>query len=124
MLATVVVTVWTHNLAFGVLTGVLLSGVFFAAKISQIFRVTNAASADGRSRVYRVEGQLFYASVEDFNRAFDFREALDEVTIDVLKFRREGTRVALVGMNAASETIVDTLAVHDKPGAMDQLKSH
>lgn len=142
MLATVVVTVWTHNLAFGVLTGVLLSGVFFASKISQIFRVSGEASADGRSRVYKVEGQLFYASVEDFNKAFDFREALDEVTIDVseahiwdissvaavdmvvLKFRREGTKVSLIGMNEASETIVDKLALHDKPGAMDQINAH
>ncbi|SMY08629.1 SulP family inorganic anion transporter [Flavimaricola marinus] len=142
MLATVVVTVWTHNLAFGVLTGVLLSGVFFASKISQIFRVSSEPASDGRSRVYRVEGQLFYASVEDFNKAFDFHEALDEVTIDVsgahiwdissvaavdmvvLKFRREGTKVSLVGMNEASETIVDQLALHDKPGAMDQLNAH
>ncbi|MDG1116850.1 MAG: SulP family inorganic anion transporter [Flavimaricola sp.] len=142
MIATVIVTVWTHNLAFGVLTGVLLSGLFFASKIAQIFRVSSEASADGRSRTYRVEGQLFYASVEDFTRAFDFREALDEVTIDVtdahiwdissvaavdmvvLKFRREGTKVSLVGMNEASETIVDKLALHDKPGAMDQLNAH
>ena len=142
MLATVAVTVWTHNLAFGVLTGVLLSGIFFASKISQIFRVTSEPSADGNARTYRVEGQLFYASVEDFNDAFDFHEALDEVTIDVtdahiwdissvaavdmvvLKFRREGTEVHLVGMNAASETIVDRLALHDKPGAMDKLNAH
>jgi len=142
MLATVAVTVWTHNLAFGVLTGVLLSGIFFASKISQIFRVTSEPSADGNARTYRVEGQLFYASVEDFNDAFDFHEALDEVTIDVtdahiwdissvaavdmvvLKFRREGTEVHLVGMNTASETIVDRLALHDKPGAMDKLNAH
>ncbi|NCT12344.1 MAG: SulP family inorganic anion transporter [Rhodobacterales bacterium] len=142
MIATVVIVVYTHNLAFGVLAGVLLSGVFFASKIAQIFRVTSEASADGRSRTYRVEGQLFYASVEDFNRAFDFREALDEVTIDVsaahiwdvssvaavdmvvLKFRREGATVTLVGMNDASETIVDRLALHDKPGAMDKLQAH
>ena len=59
MLATVVTVVWTHNLAIGVLVGVLLSGIFFAAKIAQLFRVTSTASADGRSRTYRVEGQLF-----------------------------------------------------------------
>jgi len=142
MITVVVLVVMTHNLAIGVLAGVLLSGVFFAAKIAQIFRVTSAASADGRSRRYIVEGQLFYASVEAFNRAFDFKEALDEVVIDlsgahiwdissvaavdmvVLKFRREGARVELVGMNEATETIVDKLALHDKPGAMEQLQSH
>ncbi len=142
MLATVVTVVWTHNLAIGVLVGVLLSGIFFAAKIAQLFRVTSTASADGRSRTYRVEGQLFYGSVEDFMAAFDFREALDRVIIDVsrahiwdtssvqaldmavLKFRRDGAEVEIVGMNAASETIVDRLALHDKPGAMDKLMAH
>ncbi len=39
----------------------------------------------------------------------------------VLKFRREGAEVDLIGMNEASETIIDKLAIHDKPGAMDQL---
>jgi SulP family sulfate permease len=142
MITVVVLVVMTHNLAIGVLSGVLLSGVFFAGKIAQIFRVTSELSADGRSRRYSVEGQLFYASVEDFNRAFDFREALDEVIIDVsrahiwdissvaavdmvvLKFRREGAAVELVGMNEASETLVDKLALHDKPGAMEQLQTH
>ncbi len=142
MLATVVVVVWTHNLAIGVLTGVLLSGIFFAAKISQIFRVTSELSEGGRHRTYRVEGQVFFASSDAFSRAFDFREALERVTIDVsrahiwdissvaaldmivLKFRREGAEVEILGLNEASETIVDRLAVHDKPGALDDLMGH
>jgi SulP family sulfate permease len=74
MLATVATVVYTHNLAIGVLVGVLLSGIFFAGKIAQLFRVTTEISADGRVRTYRVEGQLFYASVEDFMDAFDFRK--------------------------------------------------
>jgi SulP family sulfate permease len=142
MVATVVAVVYTHNLAIGVLLGVLLSGIFFAGKISQLFRVTTTISTDGRVRTYRVEGQLFYASVEDFMNAFDFKEALERVIIDVtyaqiwdissvqaldmavLKFRRDGAEVEIVGMNAASETIVDKLAVHDKPEAMDKLMAH
>jgi SulP family sulfate permease len=142
MLATVAFVLFTHNLAIGVGVGVLLSGIFFAGKIAQLFRVTSHVSADGRARTYVVQGQLFFASVEDFMRAFDFREALDRVTIDVsgahiwdissvaaldmavLKFRRDGAEVEIVGMNAASETIVDKLAVHDKPGALDQLNTH
>lgn len=142
MLATVVVTVYTHNLAIGVLTGVLLSGIFFAGKIAQLFRVNSHISADGRERTYTIEGQLFFASSEDFMAAFDFGEALERVTIDVsrahiwdvssvaaldmavLKFRREGADVEIVGMNDASETLVDQLAVHDKPGAMDKLMGH
>jgi SulP family sulfate permease len=104
--------------------------------------VTSTISNDGRVRTYKVEGQLFYGSVEDFMNAFDFKEALDRVVIDVssahiwdissvqaldlavLKFRRDGAEVEIVGMNSATETIVDKLAIHDKPGAMDQLMSH
>jgi len=142
MLATVGVVVYTHNLAMGVLIGVLLSGIFFASKIAQLFRVTATISKDGRVRTYKVEGQMFYGSVEDFMNAFDFKEAPDRVIIDVsaahiwdissvqaldmavLKFRRDGAEVEIIGMNAASETIVDKLAIHDKPGAMDSLLAH
>ncbi|MFW5679429.1 MAG: SulP family inorganic anion transporter [Pseudomonadota bacterium] len=142
MVATVVGVVATHNLAIGVLLGVLLSGIFFAGKIAQIFRVRSVLSEDRRQRTYLVEGQLFFASSEDFLAAFDFREALDKVTIDlthahiwdissvaaldtvVLKFRREGAEVEVRGLNQASETIVDKLAIHDKPGALDRLMSH
>ncbi len=142
MLATVIAVISTHNLAIGVLVGVLLSGVFFAWKIAQIFRVSSQLSEDGKERTYTVEGQLFFASVEDFNASFDFKEALEKVVIDVsrahiwdissvaavdavvLKFRREGAEVQLKGLNKASETIVDDLAIHDKPGAMDGLLGH
>ncbi|AEG57970.1 SulP family inorganic anion transporter [Sinorhizobium meliloti] len=142
MIATVGGVVYTHNLAIGVLIGVLLSAVFFSWKIAQIFRVTSVLSEDGTHRTYTVEGQVFFASVDDFNAAFNFKEALDKVTIDVsrahiwdissvaaldmivLKFRREGADVELVGLNKASETIVDKLAIHDKPGAMERLMGH
>ncbi|RBI73154.1 sodium-independent anion transporter [Roseovarius sp. TE539] len=142
MIATVVTVVYTHNLAIGVLVGVLLSGIFFAGKIAQLFRVTSEISDDGRERTYHVEGQLFYGSVEDFMAAFDFKEAPERVVIDVsrahiwdissvqaldmaiLKFRRDGADVEVVGMNDATETLVDRLAVHDKPDALDKLMTH
>ncbi|MFN4128820.1 MAG: SulP family inorganic anion transporter [Paracoccaceae bacterium] len=142
MIATVFTVVYTHNLAIGVLVGVMLSGIFFAAKIAQLFRIRASLSADGRERTYVVEGQLFYGSAEDFAEAFDFKEAVERVIIDVsrahiwdissvqaldmaiLKFRREGADVQLIGMNEASETLVDKLAIHDKPGALDKLMAH
>ncbi|SMF48830.1 sulfate permease, SulP family [Azospirillum oryzae] len=142
MLATVAGVVFTHNLAVGVLIGVLLSGIFFAGKVARLFRVTSTLSEDGRTRTYLVEGQLFFASADDFSAAFDVREKLDAVVIDVsrahiwdissvaaldnvvLKFRRAGAEVRLVGLNAASETIVDRLAVHDKPGAEERALAH
>ncbi|WP_454282114.1 SulP family inorganic anion transporter [Roseovarius sp. MBR-79] len=142
MIATVVTVVYTHNLAIGVLVGVLLSGIFFAGKIAQLFKVTSHITKSGSHRTYVVEGQLFYGSVEDFMNAFDFKEALEKVIIDVsrahiwdissvqaldmviLKFRRDGAEVEIIGMNEATETIVDKLAIHDKPGAMDKLMAH
>jgi SulP family sulfate permease len=48
-------------------------------------------------------------------------QALD---MAILKLRRDGAEVEVVGMNAATETLVDRLAVHDKPGAMDKLATH
>ena len=142
MLATVIVVVATHNLAIGVLVGVLFSGIFFAWKISQIFRITSTLSGDGKKRTYLVEGQLFFASSDEFTDAFDFKEALDTVVIDVsnahiwdissvqamdmviMKFRREGSEVDVIGLNEASETIVDQLAIHDKPGALEDMMKH
>ncbi|MBF9030387.1 STAS domain-containing protein [Rhodobacterales bacterium HKCCE3408] len=142
MLATVATVVYTHNLAIGVIVGVLLSGIFFAGKIAQLFRVASAISDDGRVRTYHVEGQLFYGSVEDFMDAFDFKEAPERVVIDVsrahiwdissvqaldmaiLKFRRDGAEVEVVGMNVATETLMDRLSMSDKPGALEQLSAH
>jgi len=140
MLATVVTVVWTHNLAIGVGVGVLLSAVFFARKVAQVIRVTSVL--EGGTRTYTVRGQVFFVSAEDFAASFDFKEAIDKVVIDVslahfwdltsvgaldkvvLKFRREGTEVEILGMNEASATIVDKLATHDKPGALERMLEH
>lgn len=142
MIATVVVTVATHDLAKGVLTGVLLSGFFFAQKVGQILSVRSQSGDEGRLRTYSVVGQVFFASADRFANAFDFKEVLDKVRIDVsrahfwditavsaldkvvLKFRREGTEVDVIGLNAASAPLVDKFAVHDKDSADDMLLGH
>ncbi len=142
MLATVITVVGTHNLALGVGVGVLLSGIFFAWKVAQIFRVTSVLSADGRHRHYRIEGQIFFASADDFLAAFDFAEPLEGVTIDVgkahiwdltgvnaidtvvLKFRKVDVNVEVVGLNDASATIMDKLAMHDEPNAIEKVLGH
>lgn len=135
MLATVITVVWTHDLAKGVLVGVLLSGVFFASKVRRLFAVSSELGEGGVSRAYRVQGQVFFASVDRFVGSFDFREVLESVEIDVreahfwdisaiaaldrvvVKFRREGTAVELVGVTEASATMIDRFAEHDKPGS-------
>ncbi|OZA30117.1 MAG: sodium-independent anion transporter [Hydrogenophilales bacterium 17-61-9] len=142
MLATVIVVVATHNLAIGVFVGVLLAAMFFANKVAQYKYVSSTLSEDGLARTYTVVGQVFFASADKFVDFFDFKEAVDKVTIDltqahfwditsvsaldkvVLKFRREGTAVEVIGLNEASATIVDRFAVHDKPGAVDNLMGH
>ncbi|MGB0344318.1 MAG: SulP family inorganic anion transporter [Coraliomargarita sp.] len=138
MIATVLVTVFSHNLALGVGAGVLLSALFFAYKVSSLLEIDSTLDASRKERVYSVRGQLFFVSASTFAGAFDFREVLDRVRIDVsqahfwdlsaiheldrvvLKFRREGTVVELCGMNEASKTLVLRLGKHDKPGAMEE----
>ena len=142
MLATVAVTVGTHDLAKGVLVGVLLSGFFFAHKIGQILLIKSVSADEGRVREYTVLGQVFFASAERFSNAFDYKEAVDKVRIDVsrahfwdisaigaldkvvMKFRREATEVEIIGLNEASATMVDKFAVHDKGDGKDLLLSH
>ncbi|WP_111413965.1 SulP family inorganic anion transporter [Billgrantia lactosivorans] len=139
MLATVVVTVGTHNLAIGVFVGVLLAAMFFANKVGNILYIGSEEADDGSRRIYRVVGQVFFASSERFGNAFDFKESVEKVTIDlsrahfwditavqtldrvVIKFRREGTEVELIGLNEASATIVDRYAIHDDPAAVEKL---
>jgi SulP family sulfate permease len=142
MLATVAVVVATHDLALGVLVGVLLSGFFFAHKVGMIMHVRSQAEDEGRVRHYQVIGQVFFASADRFVSSFDYKEVIDKVRIDlsrahfwdvtavgaldkvVIKFRREGTEVEVVGLNEASATLVDKFAVHDKDGAEDLLLGH
>jgi SulP family sulfate permease len=142
MLTTVAVVVISHNLAYGVFVGVLLAAMFFANKVGQYKYVVSSMSDEGTSRNYRVVGQVFFASADKFVEFFDFKEALDKVVIDlyqahfwditavaaldkvVLKFRREGTEVEIIGLNAASATIVDKFAVHDKSDAVANLIGH
>ena len=142
MLTTVLTTVFTHNLAYGVGAGVLLSSLFFAYKVSGQLNIASALEVSKKERTYTIRGQLFFVSASSFAEAFDFREVVDKVRIDVsaahfwdlsainaldrvvLKFRREGTEVDLFGMNEASQTLILEVAKYDKPGAMDESGDH
>jgi sulfate permease, SulP family len=142
MLATVAVTVYTHDLARGVLTGVLLSGFFFAHKIGQILLIEAKTDDAGQTRTYGIYGQVFFASADRFIDAFDFDAVQSKVRIDlthahfwditavsaldkvVMKFRRKGTEVEVLGLNVASATLVDKFGVHDKDVADDILMGH
>jgi SulP family sulfate permease len=139
MIVTVAVTVSTHDLAQGVLSGVLLSGFFFAHKVGRILVIRSRSEDEGRVRTYTVLGQVFFASADRFGQSFDFKEVIDVVRIDVsrahfwditavsaldkvvIKFRREGADVEVIGLNEASATMVDRFGLHDKEGAEDLL---
>lgn len=139
MLATVVVVVWTHNLALGVFVGVLLASLFFANKISHFVYVESELNQEYDTRTYTAHGQIFFNSAERFVAYFDFKEAVDKVVIDltrahfwdisavsaldkvVIKFRREGADVELIGLNEASATIIDRFGVHDKPEEIEKV---
>ncbi len=132
MLATVLTTVFTHNLAYGVLVGVLLSTLFFANKIGQFLTIYSEYDEAANTRYYYVQGQVFFASTTQFLDSFDTKEALDTVQIDVshahfwditavdtldklvIRLQREGIEVKVVGLNKASRTIIDQFSVHDR----------
>jgi SulP family sulfate permease len=142
MLTTVIVVVATHDLSLGVLAGVLLSGVFFAGKVQRMFAVERDVSADGMTATYRVTGQIFFASVDRFTRAFQTEDRTNNVLIDVsaahfwdisgvgaldkivAKLRRDGQGVEVVGYNRASADIIDKFALHDKTGVEIGLAPH
>lgn len=133
MLATVAVVVATHNLAFGVLTGVLIAALNFATKVARFLDV-RSQPGDGM-RTYQVYGQLFFASADRFVDYFDFREPLSKVVIDVshahfwditavgaldkvvLKYRRAGVEVDVTGMNDATRKVIDRFGLHNRPDA-------
>jgi len=139
MLSTVTVVVWTHNLALGVLVGVLLGALFFANKISHFMYVKSNFDEHIDTRHYEVIGQVFFNSADKFTNSFDFKEAVRKVVIDlqrahfwdissvaaldkvVLKFRREGTEVDIIGLNEASATIIDRFGVYDKPEEIEKI---
>jgi sulfate permease, SulP family len=142
MVVTVVVVVVTHNLAFGVIAGTLLAAMFFANKIAHYLDITSSRDPEHSHRTYYVIGQVFFGSSDRFANAFDLNEPLETLTIDlreahfwditavtaldkvVLKLRREGIQVDVIGMNRATATLVDRFGVHDKPGGIDTLIGH
>lgn len=137
MLATVAVVLATHNLAIGVLVGVLLSGVFFAWQVAQVSHVRQERSQDGRHHTYVVTGQIFFASVESFIARFETADVPERVTIDVsqahfwdisavhaldkvvFRFRRMGAAVTVTGANEASQVLIGRHGLHHRDQQLD-----
>ena len=128
MLATVVVTIASHNLAAGVAVGVVLSGVFFAVKVSHLLDVRCSDDEAAGTRTWTVAGQVFFASADAFIEAFDVLGAEHKrVVIDVSRahfwdvtavaaldkvvqrLRHHGCEVEVVGLNEASAVLIDRM---------------
>lgn len=142
MVATVAAVVQTHDLSIGVAIGVVLSAIFFVRRLANTIRVTSTLSEDGRTRTYAVHGQLFFVSTDDFLRAFDWQEPVEYIVIDlthahlwdsssvgavdkvVLNDRRLGRRIDVIGLNEASATILERLALHNKEGSIRSEIAH
>jgi SulP family sulfate permease len=142
MVVTVATVVLTHDLAKGVLVGVVLSALMFARQVAHLAEVSSHLDAASGAMTYRVTGQLFFVSVTTFLGAFDYKAQASRVIIDlsdahlwdgsaiaaidkvVLKYRRHGIEARVMGLNEASATLLDRLAIHDKPGAWDHVASH
>ncbi len=124
MAATVAIVVFTHNLAYGVAAGVVLSAIMFARHVSGVVKVTSVEDPDGVERLYAVSGELFFASTNDLVSAFDFDDVDAElVEIDlsnariwdtsavaaldavVAKFADRGIDAQLVGLNPHAQTL-------------------
>ena len=130
MLSTVVVTVATHNLAYGVGVGVLVAMVAFARRVAHVVDVTRELDPDDGSVVYRVTGNLFFASSNDLVFSFSYAGDPDTVVIDLsdaqiwdastvaaldaiaAKYTARGTSVTITGMNPLSQDRHTRLAGH------------
>lgn len=139
MLSTVIVVVWTHNLALGVFTGVLLASLFFANKISHFMYWDKSHEEQSDTSTYEFTGQIFFNSADRLSNAFDYKEEVENVIIDVsrahfwdisavyaldksvIKLRKIGKKVEVIGKNKASETIIDRFGMHDKPEEIEKV---
>lgn len=135
MVATVAIVLLTHNLAIGVLAGVLLSAIFFAAKISSV-KVKEELVTSEEKKVYYVQGQLFFASVNDLPNKFSFDDSIKQVEIDLtnahlwddsaigaldkieVKFAQNNIEVHYSGLNEASEQLKNRI------GGLSQASGH
>lgn len=141
MVVTVITVLMTHDLSKGVLVGIILSAIFFASKISKV-KITSLSSDQSSKKIYRVSGQLFFASVTDFVESFDYRENVKEVDLDltnahlwddsavgaidkvIIKYHQNGVKVNLIGVNTESNKLLERIAVHNKPGGLSKVANH
>ena len=123
MLSVIAIVLATHNLALGVLVGVMLSALFLVNKLESEVKVQS--ELEGNKRIYVVKGQIFFSSSDKFYQFFNFNESIQSVEIDlthahiwditsvnmlaniVAKFESKNIHVEVIGLNQASSTLID-----------------
>ncbi len=139
---------WFSNVPKDLIAGVVVAlalipeAIAFSRKIGKLIMVQSELSADNHTRTYSIYGQLFFVSANNFREAFDMHEKIESIVIDlshshlwdqsaviaidkvVLKFRAHGSTVEIVGLNEASATLMERLAIHDKPEVMELASGH
>lgn len=139
MLATVAVVLLTHNLAYGVLIGILISALLFASKISDI---DIHHTTEDKYTIYKIDGPLFFASTTHFIASFDYTIDTNHVDVDftrakiwdesavdaidkvVMKYHKMGITTNLIGLSEACLNLVDKLAIHNQLNQIDDSTSH
>lgn len=130
MVSTVAVVVATHNLAIGVVVGVLVAMVLFARRVAHLTVVEDVAELDEDTHVYAVRGELFFATSNDLYTQFDYVGAPKNVIIDLTdahvwdastvaaldaiqtKFESKGKHVEIIGLNEPSASMHGRLSGH------------
>ena len=134
MVVTIVATVATHNLAIGVVLGVVTAMIMFARRVAHLVRIEMVRELDIDNdgqidiRTYRVHGQLFWASSNDLVYQFDYNDTADHIIIDMMmaeiwdastvatldaitqKFQDRGKTVEIIGLDGPSERRLQQLS--------------
>ena len=142
MIATTVTVVLTHDLSKGVVLGVILSAIFFMRKVGKTIVVEEIEVPEEGRLKYRVSGNLFFASADVFAASFEHHGHPTHVEIDmsgahlwdvtgvaavdkvVFRYRRQGAKVVVSGMNTAAQTLVTRVGRHGREHLPAGLGAH
>ncbi|MGA9277513.1 MAG: SulP family inorganic anion transporter [Ilumatobacter sp.] len=120
MVTTVLIVVFTHNLAYGVAAGVLLSAIFFVRHVSHLVNVSSVLDPDNHERIYAVTGQLFFASTNDLVHSFDY----DAVKVKRVEIDLTDARVWDTSAIVALDAVVAKFAERDIEAVIIGLNRH
>ncbi|MDF2679215.1 MAG: sodium-independent anion transporter [Brevibacillus sp.] len=127
MIVTVAIVVATHDLAKGVIAGVIMSAVIFGWKMSRLKSSATLSSAGAKE--YSISGQLFFGTMTHFVEHFNYQDDPEHIIIDlsrshvwdhsavngiskvVLKYQQLGKHVSIEGLNEESQSLVDRIGI-------------